>query len=264
MKGENEMRSQFELTVGGLKIFGIIHEPLHSQKPYPFVFMFHGFGGSKSGRHRYFVELSSRLAEQNIASIRFDFRGAGDSEGKFEEQTVTSQLDDMRAVFAFAQSLPQLDISRFGLFGRSFGGFLSVLFGSELVTLDKHPQSIALVVPFFGVSKMEIAYPLSWNKEKGQLTFHGMPISNELIDDIKKHSARSALEVLSDIPLMHTQAGKDVVVGYDNLKEYQLCRSISKAESLFIELPQSDHELSDYDERMQSIDQVVKWFKKTL
>lgn len=266
VKNNLELRRQFELKVDGLKLFGVIHEPIGNAGPYPFVLFFHGFGGNKSGRHRYLVDLSAKLAENGIASIRFDLRGAGDSEGLFEDQTVQTQLEDVRAVF---DSLGNFDKTRFGLLGRSFGGFLATLFAAELVKKGTPPKSIAILVPFFGFSgksssSSELPYPLGWNPSRTQLTFHGMPISNQLVEDLKRYSLTDSLKQLSNIPLFHVHAGQDTVVGIQHKEAFKNERADAIAESLFIELKNSDHELSDYLERKDSLEQVVEWFKRTL
>ena len=68
----------------GQQIVGMLHVP-NGRGRFPGALLLHGFTGTKTESHRMFVKLSRRLAEHGIASLRFDFRGSGDSAGEFEE-----------------------------------------------------------------------------------------------------------------------------------------------------------------------------------
>lgn len=66
----------------GSRLIGIIARP--KQKPHPTgVVIIVGGPQYRAGSHRQFTLLARHLAEQGIASIRFDYRGMGDSEGDF-------------------------------------------------------------------------------------------------------------------------------------------------------------------------------------
>ena len=73
----------------------------------------HGFISDKSGSYE---GRCRRAAREGYDAIRFDFRGCGDSDGLFVEQTLGSKLADLDAV------LEHFDPSQVVLFGSSFGG----------------------------------------------------------------------------------------------------------------------------------------------
>jgi pimeloyl-ACP methyl ester carboxylesterase len=73
----------------------------------------HGFRSDKSGSYE------GRCREAVAAGyngVRFDFRGCGDADGAFVEQTLGDKLADLRAV------LEHFDLHSCALFGSSFGG----------------------------------------------------------------------------------------------------------------------------------------------
>lgn len=74
-------------------LFSIVHQPeSHNSTG---VLLVVGGPQYRAGSHRQFVQLSRALATQGIASMRFDYRGMGDSEG--EKQPFDAICDDIKA-----------------------------------------------------------------------------------------------------------------------------------------------------------------------
>lgn len=86
----------------------------------------HGFLSNKNSTTN--KTLTRALTEQGIAAFRFDFFGQGESDGPFENITVT---------VALGQALAALDLlaargyKRIGLAGSSFGGLIAILAASK-------------------------------------------------------------------------------------------------------------------------------------
>ena len=121
----NEHSIQFE--VNGQRLWGMLHLPLEVMQPVPTVLMLHGFTGQRLEPHRLFLLLSRQFAEAGIASLRFDFRGSGESEGTFDQMTVAREVEDVVAAYHVLKSRPEVDGSRLGLMGLSMGGMVSAL-----------------------------------------------------------------------------------------------------------------------------------------
>ena len=121
----NEHSIHFE--VQGQRIWGMLHLPLEVNAPVPAVILLHGFTGQRMEPHRLFVLFSRLLAEHGIASMRFDFRGSGESEGAFDEMTPTREVEDAVAAYHFLRSRPEIDGARLGLLGLSMGGMVAAL-----------------------------------------------------------------------------------------------------------------------------------------
>ncbi|MBU6234896.1 MAG: alpha/beta hydrolase [Alphaproteobacteria bacterium] len=70
----------------------------------PVIIMMHGFpGGHKGGCDDLFGELEYRFEGLGYPSIRFDFRGCGESSGREEDFCIESALADLNAVILWAQ-----------------------------------------------------------------------------------------------------------------------------------------------------------------
>jgi alpha-beta hydrolase superfamily lysophospholipase len=66
-----------------------------SAQPSPWVIFSHGFTQHRIGPGFLYVKLARYLASQGIASLRFDFSGAGESDGNFSDMTFTTMHSDL-------------------------------------------------------------------------------------------------------------------------------------------------------------------------
>jgi len=74
--------------------------------------------------------LCDGLAAAGIASLRFNFRGVGQSEGVHANGI--GELEDLRTAFAFLQQQTAVDATRCGLAGYSFGARASLKVAGSL------------------------------------------------------------------------------------------------------------------------------------
>lgn len=147
------MEKKIEFKIGGETLRGSMFVP-QGKGSFPAVVFYHGRG---STRKRY-LPMCKRLAEKGIIGLAFDFRGCGESDGEFENQTQAMGVEDAKAGLEFLLS-QNVDKNRIGIEGTSFGGFVtgmllndydfikSVVFRVPAVypngVLDTHVKSIA-------------------------------------------------------------------------------------------------------------------------
>ncbi len=133
-----------QFSVDGQRLYGMLHVP-EGEMPtmgWPSVVMLHGFTGGKADTHRLFVLLSRLLMQRGIASLRFDFRGSGDSQGDFSEMTISREGADTQAAFEYLRRQPTIDPQRVMLLGYSMGAIVAS-FSLEQVK----PHRLALWAP---------------------------------------------------------------------------------------------------------------------
>jgi len=260
---KKEVRDWIVFENHGQKLFGILHKPagkLHA----PIVVMCHGFGGNKAGRFRYYVLLAEKLAEQGIASLRFDFRGSGDSEGNSSEMTLKGQIEDLHKAIDFIRDDPSIDPTRIGILGRSLGGAVAI----KTVCQRNDIKSIALWVPLFSSQKWKEKWGKMQALAEGEKTelryFNGHMPNKEFLLQFFSLDLREDLQKLSHIPIMHAQGGKDLIIDGNHTQQYALNREHAEAETEMLFYPNQDHDLCNIEELQKMIRDTAEWFKKTL
>lgn len=87
------------------------------------VIVCHGFTGTKEGGGRA-LEMGEQLSELGFSTLLFDFSGCGESEGLWQDLTLSGQVDDLAAVVRWSRANGFQDIV---LTGRSFGGSTALI-----------------------------------------------------------------------------------------------------------------------------------------
>ncbi|MCM8818864.1 MAG: alpha/beta fold hydrolase [Candidatus Omnitrophica bacterium] len=114
------------------KLFGIVH--IAEKKQSPGVILFHGLTGNKSESHFIFTKLARRLCENGISVLRFDFYGGGDSEGKFEEMSLETEMVDGESAIEYFKKQKFILNENIGVLGLSMGAIIGTYIASKYNT----------------------------------------------------------------------------------------------------------------------------------
>lgn len=81
------------------------------------------------------ARLAGVLAERGVATLRYDPRGCGGSDGSWEQSTLFTRIDDARDAIGAMRSRPELDLRRTAIVGHGEGGgiVLSVAIGDPAI-----------------------------------------------------------------------------------------------------------------------------------
>ncbi|ABD10275.1 lysophospholipase [Frankia casuarinae] len=176
-------------TLDGLHLTATLATP--DVAPERAAVLVHG-GGVTREEGGFFTRLAAGLAEAGVASLRFDLRGHGESEGRQEELTLSSILNDIRV--ALAEARDATDVDHVSLLGASFGGGICGYYAA------KRPEDVSRLVllnPQFNYKWRTIDSRPYWHDdhiddeaartldEQGAITFtptlkHGRPMLNEV------------------------------------------------------------------------------------
>ncbi len=93
--------------------------------PKPLIVMLHGFpGGTKDGTKDVFVQLEARMTKAGYPSVRFDFRGCGESECQPVDFCLEYAAEDIDAVVNWAKGEGH---KTFVLLGEDVGGAAALM-----------------------------------------------------------------------------------------------------------------------------------------
>ena len=109
----------------GVRLVGDIFRPTEPPPPsgYPTVIVCHGFGGIKE----FFVgDIARALTAHGFLAMSFDYRGFGVSDGERHRLMPEEQAADVVAVVSYLRSRDDVDQSRIGAYGTSFGGGVAI------------------------------------------------------------------------------------------------------------------------------------------
>lgn len=114
---------------GSRRLYGFLHEPRATDAPLAYapaaVVFVHPFMEERQDAHPFLRSLAQAVAARGLWALRFDLHGCGDSEGEWEDATVASWLDDIRAACDFVRA--QSGVERVIFCGLRFGAALAAL-----------------------------------------------------------------------------------------------------------------------------------------
>lgn len=131
---ERSNRTKEQQEIGGLKeipivlargIFAVVHQP-RQQPGLPGWIMCSPFGSERTNSQRLYVAWARFLAAAGHWVMRFDYRGTGDSTGRFEDHTIDDYLDDISSVTTELERISGMPCR--GVFGLRLGADLAARF----------------------------------------------------------------------------------------------------------------------------------------
>lgn len=229
------MKKEFVGVEKGEKV-SVVHHKSDSEK---WVFFCHGFGSDKEGSYMHRCE---RMVDEGWNAVRFDFRGNGESEGEFINQTLSKKIEDLKAVIDY------FDPEKYCIFGSSFGGKVA-LHSTETL----NPEAVIGRAPVTYNDIMEKYRAVVENK--GEFTHHeGATIDQKFFDDFDKYSFNK-LSSKINIPTAIFHGREDTTVHPE--KSIKAAQELNQ--SLMIQLMEGEnHSFSDEAEDYM-LRQMVSW-----
>ena len=224
----------------GQNIAGILHLP-EGKNP-PCVIASHGLLSSKESDK--YVALGERLSQEGIALLRFDFRGCGESEGRWEDGTIGGRLADLEGAIRFVKSHPGIG-RRMGLMGSSLGGYITVIKAS----MERGNKAVVIWSTPFHLDDLE-------SKQGAE----GVPpLGKAFFEDLPNHRLLPHLPNLSNCLVIHGE--KDELVPVD--QAWEIFSALGSPKEIRV-LEGADHRLTDPTHRQRAMDLTAHWFKRNL
>lgn len=210
---------------------------LPGQPPRAFALFAHCFTCGKNSAAA--TRLGRALAEEGIATLRFDFTGLGSSEGDFADTSFLTNVDDLLSAADFLRREHEAPVL---LLGHSLGGAAALAAASRIPEC----RGLATVGAPFDPGHVTHLFEGSINdiREKGQakvkLAGREFEIGTRFLDDVAEHCQPCEIEKLErDLLIMHAPDDEIVSIGHAG-KIYSAARHPKS----FVSLAGADHLLT--------------------
>jgi len=120
------VKEPVQFVSNGLELAGVLQLPdgLKKGERRAAFLVLHGFGSNKDGGN--VVTVSNLLTGLGYATLRFDMRGCGESQGARGRTICLEQVEDTRAALDYLSRNENVDARRIGVIGHSFGAAVAV------------------------------------------------------------------------------------------------------------------------------------------
>ncbi len=228
------------------------------------VLLCHGITSSKD-EGGFFVKLSEELEKNGFSTIRFDFRGHGESKIASEDATIAGMLIDLNTILnCLYEKYDEIYIV-----AASFGASILLLL-SQKVTFSK-VRKVALLNPVTNYETTFTSTNLPWGKSFfPQEGLNSVFKKKEITIDNEKNfkfSFEMALEFYyyqpyninwdPSIPMSIFHGTKDQIISIEDSKKFVQKQSSNSVE--LVELSRSSHGLEE--EIDQVFDKLINFFR---
>ncbi len=224
----------------------------------PAIVLPHGgpTGQARDGYSRYATAFASR----GYVTIQPNFRGSTGYGKAFQEANFKDlgggDLKDTVAAKSFLVATGYVDPKRVGIFGGSYGGFMS------LMAIGRTPDEFAAAVQWFGIINWRTMY----RDQDEQLKAYQRGLLGTPDSDPKVYDASSPLTYIraAKAPLLTIQGENDIRVPRGQAQEVN---DILKAKGNIVETifyPAEGHGFQKRENQLDSLKRTVAWFDKYL
>ncbi|MEU4253068.1 alpha/beta fold hydrolase [Amycolatopsis sp. NPDC026612] len=248
---------RLDLHIDGDSLAMVLATPAAAELGSLAVLLHGGPGGQKDGPDRLYSDLARSLGEKGIASLRFDFRGVGESTGEYRDMTITRSVEEYDAVWRFARSI---GFGHVGVIGESYGATIALR--SEAAD----PDAVCLLwpaiyfldvtfAPFVTEEKLETARRDGFTIEDGVEV--GLSFLEEVleIEDVEPGIRRLAAPTL----LIHGKDDSEVP-----FRQSESAYALLSEPKKLVLVDGGDHCLARPAEREIVNAEVAAWFSKHL
>jgi uncharacterized protein len=228
----------FQVLSDSLVLSGILRTP--DAEPWPLVVLCHGLLSYKNSSK--YIEIGRVFAEAGIATVRFDFRGCGESEGTPAASTVSGRWRDLQQVTAHASGLLGFN-GRLALLGSSLGGYLALLEAS------RNPLIRCVSV---------WSTPSHLRDLERRLLAAGSA-SPLFLEDLRHQELLSRIVTVERVLVLHGEEDELVAPAHGEA----IFAAVKEPKSIHV-FPETDHRFTQNESRQRAVALSLAWFQRFL
>lgn len=206
----------------------------------------------------FYPALATTLAREGLESLRFDFRGHGESEGRLEEMTIAGEVEDLASAVRFLSSR---QASHVGVVGTSLGAGVAVVYAAQA---RRTPFALVLLSSILDFRRGFLEPETPWAKKwftpsalaetyaTGTLDLAGLSLGITLIREFEAVHPAKALRDLT-IPVLIVHGAQDPIASFPAAHDAAQSRPGIK----FVQIDGGEHYFEGSEVRV--FRQVSKW-----
>lgn len=256
MSEKTEFISSFDST----RIPTIMNIPDTVSRPEECIVLLHGLTTSKNEYQDVYRNLAASLAEHGRQSVRFDFRGHGDSKASLDQFNLYNQIFDTLCVVEWVKSIG--GIRKFIILGTSYAASVGI-YSSYI--LGKNVPKLVLLAPILDFNRTFINPETEWGREIfGQSKVVETIFNNSLkVESGFNMTRKSALDMLlldprptlralpCEISILH--GTEDGMVPFAATKEF----AEKNKHVNFYQMPQTGHGLAQLEDELRTSQRTI-------
>ncbi|MDG0963560.1 MAG: alpha/beta hydrolase [Opitutales bacterium] len=198
-------------------------------------------------------KLAEKVAEQGMSVLRFSFSGNGDSDGRFDQCTITKEVEDLQSVLSAVAEGGWRPIYA----GHSMGATV----GALTAAVDSR---IELLISLAGIVNtknfFESEFAMLTPGKDNMWDEESCPLSREFVDDITQIESVLPLVSRVELPWLLVHGTRDKVI---SSKESQSLVTNFEETRELVEIEGADHLFSG-DALELATESVIDWLGKKL
>jgi fermentation-respiration switch protein FrsA (DUF1100 family) len=248
------MLKELCFCIGPQKLVGNLHLPEDQDGPFPCVITSHGYKSRRNSSK--YVRIGNFFSVAGIAVFRFDHRGAlgGDSDGKFEDTTLSVRIEDLRAALDALDNMSELNLRRLGLLGSSLGGMDVLAIRDERIKVK-----VVMATPFELLVTDQMKSVMI-GKEYYQYP-DGSRIKKDFFNDMKQYDLIAEVKNIS-YPLLIIHGDLDEIVPLYHAEA--IYKAVCQGNRSLKIIKGGDHAFTDPDRLEEVLIHSREWFQRYL
>ena len=244
-----EIKNKDNLTLRGVQN---LPDKVEKNQKLPTIIIIHGHTGNKIGRNFFFVKISKFFTQKGFTTFRFDLNGTGESDGEFEDMTLTSEMHDMDCIMEYVKKVKLVDTEKIYIIGHSMGGLITTLKASEYDL-----KKIILLAPANDMYKSVVYMYEKFGEDLEEIKYFGLKIKKAFMEDKEKYRPYGKAKLYNGDVLIFRGSNDDAVSRETCIKT----KNSFKGKAEYIEIENTDHSFTDYDVREVMLEKMYEFLK---